>query len=139
LTWDEANLVINEGQRDSTMKITEPKTPFVRYNPETDEVMNLETIPGFELGMAEDDLRSPPGSSGPSSRHSSFSAHSRPSGSRRSSSDSSEKRVDIILDENAQHGGIDPEADDDDDEANMTPEELAKHRQFAHRRGSHYR
>lgn len=25
------------------MKITEPKTPFVRYNPETDEVLNLES------------------------------------------------------------------------------------------------
>lgn len=29
--WDEANLSLNEVQRDSTMKITEPKTPYVRY------------------------------------------------------------------------------------------------------------
>jgi len=38
LTWDEENLALTEIQKDSLMKITEPKTPFVRYNPITDEV-----------------------------------------------------------------------------------------------------
>jgi protein phosphatase inhibitor 2 len=38
ILWDENNLAYNEGQKDSTMKITEPKTPYVRYNPLTDEV-----------------------------------------------------------------------------------------------------
>ncbi|KAH9472475.1 hypothetical protein Pst134EA_003085 [Puccinia striiformis f. sp. tritici] len=52
LTWDEPNLALNDLNRDSTMKITEPKTPFVRYNAETDEVMNLESIPDFDLGRA---------------------------------------------------------------------------------------
>lgn len=42
LAWDEANLSLNDLQKDSTMKITEPKTPYVRYNPETDEVMDLD-------------------------------------------------------------------------------------------------
>lgn len=51
--WDEVNLNLNEVQRDSTMKITEPKTPYVRYNAETDEVMDLDKIPGFELGQSE--------------------------------------------------------------------------------------
>merc|ERR1711939_1088433 len=51
--WDEVNLNLNEVQRDSTMKITEPKTPYVRYNAETDEVMDLDKIPGFELGTAD--------------------------------------------------------------------------------------
>ena len=53
--WDEVNLNLNDLQRDSTMKITEPKTPYVRYNAETDEVMDLDKIPGFELGLAERD------------------------------------------------------------------------------------
>jgi len=43
LAWDEANLSLNEVQKDSTMKITEPKTPYVRYNAETDEVMDLDS------------------------------------------------------------------------------------------------
>ena len=38
LQWDEENLALTEIQKDSLMKITEPKTPFVRYNAETDEV-----------------------------------------------------------------------------------------------------
>lgn len=29
------------------------RTPYVRYNAETDEVMDLDKIPGFELGQAE--------------------------------------------------------------------------------------
>lgn len=38
LQWDEENLALTEVQKDSLMKITEPKTPFVRYNAETDTV-----------------------------------------------------------------------------------------------------
>ena len=30
LKWDEANLYLTEQQRDSTMKITEPKTPYAK-------------------------------------------------------------------------------------------------------------
>jgi protein phosphatase inhibitor 2 len=41
LTWDEANLLETEIQKDSLMKITEPKTPYVRYNAETDEVEGM--------------------------------------------------------------------------------------------------
>jgi protein phosphatase inhibitor 2 len=39
LQWDEENLSLTEIQKDSLMKITEPKTPYVRYNPETDEII----------------------------------------------------------------------------------------------------
>ena len=38
LQWDEQNIALTEIQKDSLMKITEPKTPFVRYNAETDEI-----------------------------------------------------------------------------------------------------
>jgi protein phosphatase inhibitor 2 len=39
LRWDEANLYLTEQQRDSTMKITEPKTPYAKqYDPAEDEV-----------------------------------------------------------------------------------------------------
>lgn len=36
LQWDEENIALTEIQKDSLMKITEPKTPYVRYNAETD-------------------------------------------------------------------------------------------------------
>ena len=38
LQWDEQNIALTEIQKDSLMKITEPKTPYVRYNAETDEI-----------------------------------------------------------------------------------------------------
>jgi hypothetical protein len=44
LQWDEENLALTEIQKDSLMKITEPKTPFVRYNAELDIVENLEGL-----------------------------------------------------------------------------------------------
>lgn len=47
LKWDEDNLMITEAQKDSTMKISEPKTPYIHYNSETDEVMNIDGIDGI--------------------------------------------------------------------------------------------
>ncbi|OAD05261.1 hypothetical protein MUCCIDRAFT_141223 [Mucor lusitanicus CBS 277.49] len=42
LRWDEANLELTESQKDSTMKVDEPKTPYVRYDAESDQVLNLD-------------------------------------------------------------------------------------------------
>jgi len=47
LQWDEENLALTELQKDSLMKITEPKTPYVRYNAETDTVESGTRIPSF--------------------------------------------------------------------------------------------
>lgn len=47
LQWDEANIALTEIQKDSLMKITEPKTPYVRYNAETDEVEGGALCPFF--------------------------------------------------------------------------------------------
>jgi protein phosphatase inhibitor 2 len=58
LKWDEANLYLTEQQRDSTMKITEPKTPFARnYDPTEDEeeiiALNAEELVVDELDKAK--------------------------------------------------------------------------------------
>ncbi|KAJ2556804.1 hypothetical protein EV175_001756 [Coemansia sp. RSA 1933] len=37
LRWDEDNLRITEAQKDAKMKVDEPKTPYIRYNPDLDE------------------------------------------------------------------------------------------------------
>ncbi|KAG0257427.1 hypothetical protein BG011_003946 [Mortierella polycephala] len=44
LKWDEQNLIITEAQKDSTMKIDEPKTPFVYYDHKLDKVMDPEEV-----------------------------------------------------------------------------------------------
>ncbi|BFZ54542.1 hypothetical protein PYCC9005_001579 [Savitreella phatthalungensis] len=75
LKWDEANLYLTEQERSSTMKITEPKTPYApKYDPSTDvdsgegdegvgdggeEMMDLDgvgEIPALELGSAEGEV-----------------------------------------------------------------------------------
>lgn len=53
LQWDEENLALTEAQKDSQMKITEPKTPYVRYNAETDEVEGGQSISVFKLSCLQ--------------------------------------------------------------------------------------
>ncbi|KAG0296352.1 hypothetical protein BGZ96_009589 [Linnemannia gamsii] len=44
LRWDEENLIITDAQKDSTMKIDEPKTPFVHYDHELDRVLDADEV-----------------------------------------------------------------------------------------------
>ncbi|KAF2090711.1 hypothetical protein K490DRAFT_33915 [Saccharata proteae CBS 121410] len=58
LKWDEANLYLTEQQRDSTMKITEPKTPYAKqYDPAEDEeeisALNADELMVDELDKAK--------------------------------------------------------------------------------------
>ncbi|ORX38008.1 hypothetical protein BD324DRAFT_624143 [Kockovaella imperatae] len=49
LKWDEQNIQETEVQKDSLMKITEPKTPYVRYDAENDLVLG--DVPAFDLSQ----------------------------------------------------------------------------------------
>ncbi|GBB86811.1 hypothetical protein RclHR1_13240002 [Rhizophagus clarus] len=74
LKWDEDNLQLTEAQKNSTMKVTEPKTPYIHYNQDTDEIMtDLEKIPGIALNSSNYNQGSsnisPVGSVSPSSAH----------------------------------------------------------------------
>jgi protein phosphatase inhibitor 2 len=159
LQWDEENLALTEINKDSLMKITEPKTPFVRYNAETDTVEG--EIPILDLGyprspVEESNARSfsPPASasptnadtSGPSSRRTSISSTGgRPgtsisgrsgSGSRTSSRSTSfnlpsDARNAIRADSRSPGGEV--EVEDEMDE-----ETAAKHAEFVRHRGRHY-
>lgn len=130
LKWDEANLYLTEQQRDSTMKITEPKTPYAKqYDPAEDEdeveMLNAEElkvdeldaipkrkpkmddIPDFDLGEPELEAGS-------------------------SHTPDSEKRV-----------IVEPDAEDTpghhgEDLPHLTPEEREKHRKFEEMRKKHY-
>jgi protein phosphatase inhibitor 2 len=129
LKWDEANLYLTEQQRDSTMKITEPKTPYAKqYDPEedaeelakldaehliVDEVdakrvrqKRLEDIPGLDLGEPEMEREE-------------------------EATPDSEKRV--IVDKASQDEGHHGE-----DLGSLSEDEKAKHRRFEEMRKKHY-
>ncbi|KAK2465999.1 hypothetical protein APHAL10511_001640 [Amanita phalloides] len=145
LQWDEENLALTEIQKDSLMKITEPKTPYVRYNAETDEIEG--DIPHLNLGgqLAESPPQSPTVSStgadtsGPSSRRTSISSSGRP-GSGRSGSASSSRSTSFSLPNDSrkeirlgsrEHG-------EEVEMEEMDPEAAAKHAEFLRARGRHY-
>lgn len=157
LQWDEENLALTEIQKDSLMKITEPKTPYVRYNAETDEIEG--DIPNLDLGFhsspinMEDENRpgsptlsvSPTGAdtSGPSSRRTSTSSTGRPgtSMSARSGSGASSRSTSFNLPNDARYEiraesrepGGEVELEEEMDE-----ETAAKHAAFVRARGRHY-
>jgi protein phosphatase inhibitor 2 len=149
LQWDEANLALTEIQKDSLMKITEPKTPYVRYNAETDEVEG--DIPGFDLAghySAPTSNHTSPiiaGAeiSGPSSRRTSVSSLGRPSSSGRSGSGNSSRSTSFNLPSEAR-GEIRSDKRETGEEVEVASEEemseetAAKHAAFIHARGKHY-
>ncbi|KAF9281897.1 hypothetical protein BGZ68_006322 [Mortierella alpina] len=55
LKWDEENLIITEAQKDSTMKIDEPKTPYVHYDHELDRVLDAEGLHDEDEEDEDDD------------------------------------------------------------------------------------
>ncbi|GAP91375.1 putative glc8 protein [Rosellinia necatrix] len=113
LQWDEVNLYLTEQERTSTMKITEPKTPYARhYDPsedEDDEMTDSDAISGFSLGEPEEEV--------PITE---FSA--------------SRKQSKVhVSDEDAT-----PQHDAENDYLGMTPEEREKHLKFEQLRKKHY-
>jgi len=132
LQWDEANIALTELQKDSQMKITEPKTPYVRYNAELDEVEG--DIPVIDLGAP---APSPPPASPspiepPSPRRASFSTGKRPG---RSSSGSSSRSTSFSLPHEVPRGEVQEASSDEED---LSPEAVAKHEAFLKARGRHY-
>jgi len=146
LQWDEENLALTEIQKDSLMKITEPKTPYVRYNAETDEIEG--EIPNLDLGHryesppphSPEPPPSPTGAdtSGQSSRRTSFSSTGRPSG--RSASSSSSRSTSFSLPNDMREGRApgDSVGEEAEEEGIMDEETKKKHDEFLKARGRHY-
>jgi len=157
LQWDEENIAATEIQKDSLMKITEPKTPYVRYNAETDTIEG--DIPALDLGrlasspIEEDQPVSPTmtlsstgaDASAPSSRRTSFSSTGRPGTSMSHRSGSSSRSTSFNLPNETRSGrsrspGAGPggEVDFGDDVADMDEEAAKRHAEFLRARGRHY-
>ncbi|KAM5344751.1 hypothetical protein ACJ41O_010613 [Fusarium nematophilum] len=132
LKWDEANLYLTEQERSSTMKITEPKTPYAKhYDPaedpsDDDEADPLadagsrrkntrpgheDDIPGLSLGEPEEEIPEEAGAGAPSPR--------------------SEKSVHVDDESSVGHNA-------EEELAGMSPEEREKHRKFEQLRKRHY-
>jgi len=131
LKWDEANLYLTEQQRDSTMKITEPKTPYAKqYDPAEDEeeveMLNAEELQVDELD-AKPKTRKPKVDDIPD-----FDLGEPELEARNSRTPESERRV-----------VVEPDAEDDvghhgEELLHMTPEEKEKHQKFEQMRKKHY-
>jgi protein phosphatase inhibitor 2 len=150
LKWDEANLYLTEQERTSTMKITEPKTPYAKhYDPTEDPSDDDEDpmggsgtvnpdarpraeddIPGLSLGEPEEALPSPPPQAASASDPA---APVRPANKARSDSASGSDKSVHVDDHAHTHS-----ADDDDELAGLSPEEREKHRKFEQMRKRHY-
>ncbi|KAG5351186.1 hypothetical protein C0989_007619 [Termitomyces sp. Mn162] len=151
LQWDEENLALTEIQKDSLMKITEPKTPYVRYNAETDTIEG--DIPNLDLdGRYIPSSTSPAqlssisstgaDTSGPSSRRTSISSLGRSGSlSGRSGSGASSRSTSFSL-PNEARGEIRSAGEDAgeevEEEVEMDAEAAAKHAAFVRARGRHY-
>ncbi|ROV91130.1 hypothetical protein VSDG_07829 [Cytospora chrysosperma] len=139
IKWDEANLYLTEQERTSTMKITEPKTPYAKhYDPAED--------------LSDDDDMGMSGEDGAGARK------HKPHQSRGQNEDDipamslgePEEEVPVIpadeVEMKRKHRGggsavhIDDEGHDVDDEhVGLSPEELEKHRRFEQMRKQHYK
>ncbi|KAI0371565.1 hypothetical protein BV20DRAFT_978909 [Pilatotrama ljubarskyi] len=151
LQWDEENLALTEAQKDSHMKITEPKTPYVRYNAETDTVEG--DIPTLDLNgrvaspVSPVRAQSPVSSTGatggdsdPPSRRTSFSSVGRsptPGRTSRSSSRSTSFNLPNEAREVIRLDGRQP-GDEVEFEEEMDEEAAKKHAEFVRARGRHY-
>ncbi|KAJ1917064.1 hypothetical protein H4219_003408 [Mycoemilia scoparia] len=123
LKWDEDNLMLNEAQKSATMKIDEPPTPYVRYDPSNDTDASMDD---FRLS----DGYSSGGGGGPGSNTSNG---SRPPSS--SSATSSPKRVLVVPGDG--HKELSGDWDDSSDEE-ADPEAAARHSKFKDMRDRHY-
>lgn len=132
LKWDEANLYLTEQERDSTMKINEPKTPYAKqYDPAEDEeeikALNAQELLVDELDkaknqkkMKEDDI---PGLD--------IGEPEIENAQERASDGEKRVMVDTVMDEadDGRHG---------EEPLDMTAEEREKHKKFEEMRRKHY-
>ncbi|KAJ3551727.1 hypothetical protein NM688_g4540 [Phlebia brevispora] len=162
LQWDEENLALTEAQKDSQMKITEPKTPYVRYNAETDTIegatqlspTGIQNIPSLDLSgptaspssyarsFSPSSTGATDGESGPPSRRTSFSSNGRgSSGGGGPGSRSSSRSTSFSLPTEAREvirlDGRQP-GDEVEEDQEMDEETAAKHAEFLRARGRHY-
>ena len=130
LKWDEANLYLTEQQRDSTMKITEPKTPYARNYDPTEDEEEINALNAEELVV--DELDKVKGKKPPRDEDIPDIDIGEPEAPlEHVQTPESEKRVmvDTDMTDEGRHGEEAP---------NMSEDEREKHRKFEEMRRKHY-
>lgn len=141
LKWDEANLYLTEQERTSTMKITEPKTPYAQhYDPTEDpsddegerlvtamDVDELDRIDGVEGAHAHAHRKN-----GPVDDEIPGLSLGEPEEAVPEGEFEHRPRAVHVDSHGSGHG------DEDDETIGMTPEEREKHRRFEEMRKKHY-
>lgn len=133
LKWDEANLYTTELERDSKVKIDEPKTPYVKqYDPAEDEE-ELATIDASELVVDELDRANGRRSSGAGTRGDAIPDLDlgEPEETLERAPSDGEKRVMV-------ENGTDDGSHGEEGLESMSAEERRKHIEFEQRRRRHY-
>lgn len=150
IKWDEANLYLTEQERTSTMKITEPKTPYAKhYDPAEDP--SDDDDGDIEMSIEGDDNGGGSGGNGAGAKkqkrqHRGHNEDDIPV----MSLGEPEEEVPVIpadeveMKKKHREGGsavhIDGEGRDvDGDDMGLSPEELEKHRRFEQLRKQHYK
>jgi protein phosphatase inhibitor 2 len=131
LKWDEANLYLNEQNRDSTMKIDEPKTPYAKQYDPTEDEEEVEMLDAEQLKV--DELDSKPKRKPKIDDIPEFDL-GEPELRARAESQTPESEKRVMVEEDAEgddgyHGELLP---------NATQEEREKHRKFEELRKKHY-
>jgi protein phosphatase inhibitor 2 len=135
LKWDEANLYLTEQERDSTMKITEPKTPYAKQYDPAEDNDELAALNAEDLIVDEVDMKH--------MREAKGHAYEQEI----PGLDIGEPEVDTVMDaptpESEKRVIVDADMEDDmghhgEEFAGMTEEEKEKHRQFEKLRKKHY-
>ncbi|KAG9323736.1 hypothetical protein KVV02_006459 [Mortierella alpina] len=124
LKWDEENLIITEAQKDSTMKIDEPKTPYVHYDHELDKVIDMD---GESFSLDEG-----------RAKHASL-AHNQPVSSSMDGSMGEEDNESEEEDEDGQDEWEDSDEDEDEEAEEESPHKKIDHDKFAKMRAEHYK
>ncbi|KAL6703409.1 hypothetical protein ACN47E_009668 [Coniothyrium glycines] len=130
LKWDEANLYLNEQNRDSTMKIDEPKTPYAKQYDPTEDEEEVEMLNAEDLKV--DELDSKPKRKPKIDDIPEFDLGQPELQEQHAHTPESEKRVMVDPDvetDAGYHGELLP---------NATQEEREKHRKFEELRKKHY-
>ncbi|KAI8833317.1 hypothetical protein BJ741DRAFT_612674 [Chytriomyces cf. hyalinus JEL632] len=128
------NLMMTEAQKNSTMKIDEPKTPYIHYNALTDEIVGHSgAIPPMELSSALDDVKDAQQKMSAGGSASSSMLTSDTSGTRSTGGPHFTGSI--------SGGGASGDWDDDEGDSGMkemTAEEREKHEKFERMRSQHY-
>lgn len=135
IKWDEANLYLTEQERTSTMKITEPKTPYAKHYDPAEDPSDDEGIDG---GGGADDRAVE------SAERKSKKAHGEDDIPVMSLGEPEEEVPVIPADEvelankKRKHSGSRVHVVDDEEQPGLSPEEREKHRRFEEMRKKHY-